>query len=326
MIFIQSSSTNPYYNLALEEYIFEYMDRHREYFMLWQNANTIVVGKYQNTIEEINQSFVDKYGIRVVRRLSGGGAVYHDLGNLNFTFVAGSREQPEFDFEKFALPVVETLKKFGIHAQMNGRNDISIDGKKICGNSQYAKKGRVLHHGCIMLDSNLQNVSEALKVNAAKFESKSVKSVRARVTTINTHAKTPISMEIFKKALIQEVFHSCGLETYCFTPEQEKEIERLQKEKYETWDWNYGKNPFCNVKRELRFQGGLLTVQMQTEHGVIEQIKFFGDFFGNGEISELEKKMTGLRIDEYLKDHVEKMNVGYYIHGITAEEICGLLE
>ncbi|MCU6762430.1 lipoate--protein ligase [Brotonthovivens ammoniilytica] len=326
MIFIQSNSTNPYYNLALEEYMFEQMDRNREYFMLWQNANTIVVGKYQNTLEEINQSFVDKYGLRVVRRLSGGGAVYHDLGNLNFTFVAGSREHPEFDFEKFALPVVETLKKFGICAQMNGRNDISIDGKKICGNSQYAKKGRVLHHGCIMLDSNLQNVSDALNVKVAKFESKSVKSVRARVTTINTYAKTPISMEAFKQALIQEVFCSCGLEVYHFSPEQEKEIERLQKEKYETWDWNYGRNPLCNMKRELKFSGGLLTAQMQIEHGVIEQIKFFGDFFGNGEIWELEKKLTGLRTDEYLKDHVEKMNVGYYIHGITEEELCRLLK
>ena len=193
MRFLESPSNDPYFNLALEEYVFEHLDRSYSYFMLWQNFNTIVVGKYQNTAEEINQSFVDEHGIRVVRRLSGGGAVFHDRGNLNFTFIVDQGSNPDFNFKVFVEPVVQALDRFGIHAEFNGRNDITIDGMKFSGNSQYTRHGRLLHHGCIMLDSNLTNVADALKVKDAKFDSKAVKSVRSRVTTINSHASVPIS-------------------------------------------------------------------------------------------------------------------------------------
>ena len=188
MIYLEPPGTDPYFNLALEEYVFEQMDRSRAYFMLWQNSNTIVVGKYQNTAEEINQAFVDAHGIRVVRRLSGGGAVYHDTGNLNFTFIVDQDTAPGLNFKIFVRPVVEALARFGVHAEFTGRNDLTIGGMKFSGNSQYAKHGRLLHHGCIMLDSNLTDVADALRVKQAKFDSKAVKSVRSRVTTINTHA------------------------------------------------------------------------------------------------------------------------------------------
>ena len=154
MIYLEPPGTDPYFNLALEEYVFEQMDRSRAYFMLWQNSNTIVVGKYQNTAEEINQAFVDAHGIRVVRRLSGGGAVYHDTGNLNFTFIVDQDTAPGLNFKIFVRPVVEALARFGVHAEFTGRNDLTIGGMKFSGNSQYTKHGRLLHHGCIMLDSN----------------------------------------------------------------------------------------------------------------------------------------------------------------------------
>ena len=146
MIYLEPPGTDPYFNLALEEYVFEQMDRSRAYFMLWQNSNTIVVGKYQNTAEEINQAFVDAHGIRVVRRLSGGGAVYHDTGNLNFTFIVDQDTAPGLNFKIFVRPVVEALARFGVHAEFTGRNDLTIGGMKFSGNSQYAKHGRLLHH------------------------------------------------------------------------------------------------------------------------------------------------------------------------------------
>ena len=232
MVYLESHSTDPYFNLALEEYIFEHMDRSRQYFLLWQNDRTIVVGKYQNTVEEINQSYVEAHGIRVARRLSGGGAVYHDKGNLNFTFIVDQADNADFNFNVFVVPVLRTLERFGVTAAFNGRNDLTIDGQKFSGNSQYARHGRLLHHGCIMLDSNLTNVADALKVKQAKFDSKSVKSVRSRVTTINAHAPRPISMEEFKAALRAGILESDGLEPRTLTPEELAAVKRLRDEKY----------------------------------------------------------------------------------------------
>lgn len=325
MIYIESESRDPYYNLALEEYVFEKMDPAKEYFMLWQNEHTIVVGKYQNTAEEINQAYVDEHQIKVARRLSGGGAVYHDKGNLNYTFIIGKDKNPEFDFKLLSAPVVKVLEQFDIHAEVSGRNDILIDGKKFCGNSQYTKRKRMLHHGCIMVDSNLDVVSNALKVKTAKFESKSVKSVQSRVTTINANAKAPISMENFKDALKACAFESNKLEQYFLTEEDAQAIEKLRNEKYATWTWNYGSNPNYNVIVEKKFASGLVTVKMDVEASVIKAIKIFGDFFGNGEIEDLEKQLTGIILDESLESQLKALNIGYYIHGLTAADLSRLL-
>ena len=219
MIYLESPSRDPYFNLALEEYVFERMDKSKSYFLLWQNDNTIVVGKYQNTAEEIDQAYVDAHHIRVARRLSGGGAVYHDRGNLNFTFIVDRADAPGLNFKIFVRPVVEALARFGVHAAFTGRNDLTIDGMKFSGNAQYARRGRLLHHGCIMLDSNLTSVADALRVKEAKFDSKAVKSVRSRVTTINAHAPAPISMEDFKRALKECAMASGELEPCTLTEE-----------------------------------------------------------------------------------------------------------
>lgn len=325
MLYLESGSTNPYYNLAMEEFIFEQMDMKEDYFMLWQNENTIVVGKYQNTAEEINHRFVEDYGIRVARRLSGGGAVYHDMGNLNFTFVVNNEDDFDFRFRKFAQPVVMALEKFGVHAEFNGRNDLMIDGKKFSGNSQYMKEKRLLYHGCIMLDSNLKNVDEALEVNQAKFDSKSMKSVRSRVTTINACAPHPVSMENFKNVLKECVFKTDDIKYYTPSAQDIAKIEKLKKEKYETWEWNYGKSPAFTVKNEIKFAAGMVSVYMQAENNTIQNIKFFGDFFGDGELSELEQAIVGLTLDQNLRKNLEKLDVGYYMHGISAENICALI-
>lgn len=325
MVFLESNSTNPYFNLALEEFVFEQMDQSKQYFMLWQNDNTIVVGKYQNTAEEINQAVVRQRGIRVARRLSGGGAVYHDKGNLNFTFITDQKQNPEFDFKLFIQPVVRTLEKLGVRAEFNGRNDITIDGRKFSGNSQYAKHGRLLHHGCIMLDSNLTDVADALRVKEAKFDSKSVKSVRSRVTTINENAPRRITMEEFKRALYANVDASVGLERYELTRAELAEVERLRREKYETWAWNYGSSPAFQMRVEKKFPAGLVTACVRAEGGAIREIRFYGDFFGNGEISELERSLVGLKLDETLERCLRERDVGYYLSGISAEDLAGML-
>ena len=325
MKYIESSSTNPYFNLALEEYVFEHMPADDTYFMLWQNVNTIVIGKYQNTLEEINQSYVDENHISVVRRLSGGGAVYHDAGNLNFTFIVNQEDVEDFNFKKFVVPVVNVLKKFGVHAEFNGRNDITIDGKKFSGNSQYGKRGRLLHHGCIMLDSNLSSVAEALRVNEAKFVSKNAKSVRSRVTAINSHTPKPVTMEEFKKELLAEILSDEEIQPYHLTEKDLHIINGIQKEKYETWEWNYGRAKPYSMVREKKFPSGLVSVSMDAENGKIKQIRFFGDFFGNGDIHQLEESLEGIALDEHLADFLKAQNLGYYMNGIDAGELSRLI-
>ena len=325
MIYIESDSTDPYYNLALEEYVFEDLDKGEEFLILWQNANSIIVGKYQNTAEEVNQSFVDEHHIRVARRLSGGGAVYHDTGNLNYTLIVDQKNNPDFNFSLFVIPVIEALRELGVNAEFNGRNDLTIGGRKFSGQSQYAKGGRIMHHGCIMLDSNLENVQDALRVKAAKFESKSIKSVRSRVTTINEHALSPISMETFKETLKRHVLSTNNGGTYKLTPEDIAQIERLARDKYSTWDWNYGRSPACSIRRDAHFEGGLICVQMNVEHGLVSDIHFSGDFFGNRDLSQLEQSLIGLPLDEHLKEKLSDLSVEEYIHGMSADLLADLL-
>ena len=324
MFYLESPSRDPYFNLALEEYVFERMDKSKSYFLLWQNDNTIVVGKYQNTAEEIDQAYVDAHHIRVARRLSGGGAVYHDKGNLNFTFIVDRADAPGLNFKIFVEPVIRALARFGVHAAFTGRNDLTIDGMKFSGNAQYARRGRLLHHGCIMLDSNLTSVADALRVKEAKFDSKAVKSVRSRVTTINAHAPAPISMEDFKRALKECAMASGELEPCTLTEEDLAAIRKLRDEKYATWAWNYGFSPAYDMRREMKFPAGLVTAHLSAEGGKIKAVRFYGDFFG-GELGELEGAMAGLPLDGHLTEALEALRVGDYMSGITAEELSRLL-
>lgn len=325
MIYLETNSTDPYYNLAFEEFAFSRMDRSQQYFILWQNENTVVVGRYQNTAEEIDQKFVQERGIRVARRLSGGGAVYHDAGNLNFTFIVDQGSNPDFDFAVFTQPVLQTLADLGVQAQFSGRNDLLIDGKKFSGNSQYIRKGRILHHGCIMLDSNLSDAAQALRVQEAKFASKSVKSVRSRVTTINQHTATPVDMPTFKEMLKAHCLRSGELVAGALSEEQLAEVQRLRDEKYATWEWNYGKSPDYEMRKMRKFESGLVTVLLRAEGGRIAGLKFYGDFFGNGDLAELEQSLIGEPLSSGLEQKLEHLNLGWYMQGIRPKELAELL-
>lgn len=327
MYYLESDSRDPYWNLALEEYVFEALAKECEFFMLWQNDNTIVVGKYQNTIEEISQSFVDENQIKVVRRLSGGGAVYHDRGNLNYTFIVGESETQGQEFQRFTRYVIDALDQFGIQAKFTGRNDITIDGKKICGTAQYVKKGRVMHHGCILVDSNAKKVAGALKPKAMKFESKSTKSVRSRITAINACAAERITVDLFKDALKQQIFQDGHIEEYRLTAHDKEQVKKLRDGRYATWDWNYGKSPAYSFKAEHKFDFGLLCISAEIKEGVIKAAYVSGDFFGDGEIVGLEQALVGARVDGNLTRWIqERVDVSHYVKGATAEIISGLLQ
>ena len=325
MKYLESPWTDPYYNLALEEYVFEHLDRSQDWLILWQNENAIVIGKYQNTIEEINVEYVTEQNISVVRRLSGGGAVYHDRGNLNYTLIVDQDESFDFNFRYFVQPVTEALKTFGVTAEFSGRNDITIGGKKFSGNSQYIKKKRILHHGCIMVDSNLNHLEHALRVKNIKVKSKSTKSVRSRVTTINEHAVPPVSMEAFKEELKKQAAAGNVLEYYELTAKDFAGIEQLRKEKYMTWEWNYGASPVYTVSRTKKFPGGIVEARLDVEKGIIRNLRFFGDFFGNGDIAELEQALCGHPLNEGLMNVLQHRNVSDYINGIGPADLYQLL-
>lgn len=325
MYYLESPSTDPAYNLALEQVVFDRLGAERPCVMLWRNDRAVVVGKHQNTLAEIDPACAAERGIRVVRRLSGGGAVYHDKGNLNFTFVVDQGSNPAFNFKIFVQPVVEALARFGVHAEFTGRNDLTIDGMKFSGNAQYARHGRLLHHGCIMLDSNLTSVADALRVKEAKFASKAVKSVRSRVTTINAHAPAPISMADFKGALRACAMASGELEPYALTEADVLAVQKLRDEKYATWAWNYGFSPPYDMVRERKFPAGLVTAHLSAEGGKIKAVRLYGDFFGSGELEELESAMAGLPLDGRLAEALEALHVEHYMSGITAAELAALL-
>ena len=326
MKYIKSPQTDAFFNMALEEYVFESMPKDDSYFLLWQNRNAVVVGKYQNTVEEINADFVREFGIQVVRRLSGGGAMYQDMGNVNFTYIVDQSDAENLDFSLFTLPVVRALAQLGVTAETNGRNDIVIDGRKFSGNSQYNKKGRTMHHGTLLFDSRLETVQKALMVKADKISSKGIKSVRSRVTNISEHLSVEISVEDFRKVLVEKMFEENLLEEYCLTPEDLKGICKLRDEKYATWEWNYGNSPAFDVRKERRYSFGGLSLLLGSKHGRIESLQIWGDFFGNGDVAELSARLIGLKLEmKELESYLEDVDLNFYIHGITQLEFIELL-
>ncbi|MEO1816304.1 MAG: lipoate--protein ligase [Acetobacterium sp.] len=326
MKYIDWKETDPQINLAFEEYVFNQMDKSESYFLLWQNDNAVIVGKHQNTIEEINQEYVRENDIKVVRRLSGGGAVYHDLGNLNFTFIVNEDGQEQFDFQTFTRPLVEALKTLGVNAEFNSRNDIAIDGKKFSGNSQYAKRGRILHHGTILFNSNLATIQSALKVKKDKIESKGIKSVKSRVTNIADYLNEGYTLDDFKTALLKAMFENDNLEKITLLDEEIQAIEQLKAEKYATWDWNYGKSPQYNLRKERKCDFGLITVLLQVVKGEIKEIHFYGDYFGNGDIQDLEALFIGVKpVEEDLSEVLKNIELTDYINGLDSKTLIDLI-
>ena len=326
MYYIESPSHDPHFNLALEQYVFDRLDRSHDYFMLWQNDNAIIVGKHQNTIGEINSAYVKEHDIQVVRRLSGGGAVYHDLGNINFTFIADTGDASCFDFSTFCRPVVKALRSIGVPAEINGRNDMTVDGKKFSGNSQYMKQGRIMHHGTLMFDSDLEVVGQALAVSRDKIASKSLKSVRSRVTNIKPYVKQDISTAEFLATLRDFMFEEYDLQPYHLTEDDLEAVRALQAEVYDTWEWNFGKSPKFQLCCKRRWPAGLLEIHLSISEGVIKELQILGDFLALTELAPLTQALTGC---PYREDAIgavlDRFSLSECLGGITKEEFLNTI-
>lgn len=325
--YIDVSSTDPAFNLALEQYAFDALPRDRNWFLLWQNHNTVVIGRHQNTLAEINEEAVRARNITVVRRLSGGGAVYHDLGNLNFTFIQDAAQRGELDMGLFCRPVAQALQAMGVNAQVNGRNDITIDGQKFSGNSQYVREGRVMHHGTILYDSDLDAVAQVLRADPEKVRAKGVPSVRARVTTVRSHMPKPIPLAQFKARLLEEISRERPMQPYTLTQADLEAVSAIKASRYDRWEWNYGVSPPCDVLRRRRVEGcGTVEAHLHLEQGRIAALTFFGDFFSAAQPEELARLLLGCPLrEEDLYVRLEGVDVSRHIAGLTGDALAALL-
>lgn len=327
MLFIDNKGiTDPTINLAIEEYCVKNLDINETYLLFYINEPSIIIGKNQNTVEEINADYVREKGIHVVRRLSGGGAVYHDLGNLNFSFITKDDGDSFHNFKKFTEPVTVALGKLGINAELSGRNDILAEGRKISGNAQFATKGRMFSHGTLLFDSEIDHVVSALNVKLDKIQSKGIKSIRSRVANIAEFLNEKITIEEFKQLLLENIFEGeSEIPTYELTEEDWKEIYKISEERYRNWDWNYGKSPKFNLQHSHRFPVGQVDVRLAVQKGVVSECKIYGDFFGALDVRDIEERLSGKVFDkEAFAAALADVEVPRYFGNITKEDFLSL--
>lgn len=319
-MYLETHSTNPAYNLAFEETVLK-KRQDRPYLLLWQNDNTIVVGQNQNTAAEIDADFVAAHQIHVVRRTTGGGAVYHDLGNLNYSFVTDVENAADMSYQQFTRPVVEALQGLGLHAEASGRNDILVEGRKVSGTAQRLLGKRMLFHGTLLFDSDPSMIAGALRADPAKFQSKSTQSVRSRVGNIRSFLKEDMDLQAFWQYL-KGAFGGEGLVTGTLTAEELAEVQALKEQKYDTWEWTYGRSPRFTFTNKRKWPGGILEVGLRVEHGDIADLRFYGDFLSLTSLDEVVNALRGApyRQDE-LKQRLETLPLERYFGSITLSEI-----
>ena len=321
MLIIRRHNTDPYFNLATEEYVLKAISD--DSFMLWRNEPSIIVGKHQNTLAEINLDYVNENNIKVVRRLSGGGAVFHDLGNLNFTFTMQGEGNNLIDFRKYTEPILEVLINLGVDAQFEGRNDLTIGGKKFSGNAMHIWKNKVLSHGTLLFSSHMPDLSKALNTDPLKFKDKAVKSVRSRVTNISEHLKTPMDVMELSSLIEQHIMEKYpDAILYELSEEDHNRIRKLVETKYGTWEWNFGYSPHYNFRKVLHTDNsGNIEFNIDVTDGIMRDIRIFGDYFNMCETDEIERVLRNVpHSGDKIREALSPYNIGDYFNHLTIDE------
>lgn len=293
MLCIFLENTDPYFCLAAEEYLLK--NYTEDIFMLWQSHDTVVVGKHQNAMGEINYRHVREKGIKVARRISGGGTVFHDSGNVNFTFIKNVSGPQEISFKRFTQPITDALATMGITAVTSGRNDLLVDNRKISGNGEHVFKNRVLHHGTLLYNSDLNNLGNAIRIVSGKYTSKAVQSNRSVVVNISEFLDNPPPIEDFIRMILRfQLELSTSNQLYTLSSQESEIIRKLSAEKFETWEWQFGYSPAYCFSNEGIWKDKELVVQLNAEKGKITELKLEGDAFSNNHKSMLLQHMRGI--------------------------------
>jgi len=267
MLLLASNNTDPFFNIATEEYLLKESDE--EIFMLYINGPSVIVGKHQNTLAEVNLRFAVKNNIPIIRRFSGGGTVYHDLGNLNFTFFNSGNQGQLINFRKYTQLIIDVLNDLNVDALFEGKNDIRVNGLKISGNAAHVYKNRVMHHGTILVSSDLKKLSTVLNVEPGKYSDKAVKSIHSLVANLNSFFKTPLSISELQKLLFDRIKKTDVCSNYILSENDINNIENLIGKKYSTWDWNFGYSPDYEFRNIAIIEGRKTTIFLQVEKGII---------------------------------------------------------
>lgn len=323
MLCIIDKTTDPYWNLAAEEYLFN--NCHEPIFRLWQNRPSVIIGHNQNALAEINYDFVKENNIPVVRRLSGGGAVFHDLGNINFTFIVEVDKNIDtiYIFREYTKPIINALKEIGIEAELNGRNDLTINNLKFSGNALYKSHGRIMMHGTLLFNSSINNLSNALKYRPEKFADKAVKSTRSRVTNISEHLTSPMSVAEFMEHLSKSIAQHFSL--YKYSQSDLDDIRSLMESKYKTDDWNFGNSPRYKFSKVVKYPCGLFEVFLNVKKGVITEIDIKGDYFFSLPTKDFCEAMLNCPHNEKeITDRISNLPIGEYFYGLDQNNLIRL--
>lgn len=326
MLFVDNNGiTDPRINLALEEYLLRHVDEIEPLLLFYVNEPSVIIGRNQNTIEEIDPDYVAAQGIHVVRRLSGGGAVYHDLGNLNFSFVTDGKDDLH-NFAKFTEPVVACLRSMGVPAELRGRSDIFVEGRKVSGNAQYATSTRMFSHGTLLFDTDLGEMLRAINPRRVAIESKAVHSVRSVVANLRELLPHDMTIDDLKATLLRGIFGDGSIPALELGDEAWADIEQIAATRYGQWSWNYGRSPQFNVQKSARFPIGKVDARIDVEEGRIKSIRLFGDFSGQRDVADLEAHLIGVPYDrERLTAALAEVDLDGYMSRMDTATFIDLL-
>lgn len=333
MKYLTSDSTDIRYNLALETYLMEHADLTEPILYFYINSPCIILGRYQNAYEEINQQYVNEHNIIITRRTSGGGAVFDDLGNVSFSFITKDDGDAVGNFARFTQPVLNAIHDMGAtDAQLSGRNDLQINGQKFSGNAMHSQNGRLFAHGTLMYDVDLTQIEHALNVPKDKIASKGIKSVHSRVTNLKPHFKPEyqqLTIEQFRDQLAKEILGLNDLSQasrYVIDQTTKDGVQELLDTYYHNWDWIYGKSPAFSVQHRRHFEAGTVDYRLSVENGKISEIKIYGDFFGQGPITEVEQRLKGVKFERKAIEEVfSQLDVSYYFGKLSSDDLINLL-
>ena len=322
-------------NLATEEYLMNSGVMTPPFMLFYIEKPCIIVGRNQNTVEEINEDYCKQHGITITRRLSGGGAMYQDLGNLCFSFIVPADRQRFGDFKTLVQPIVDALHEMGATgAEVTGRNDIVIDGKKFSGNAMYTRNGKTFCHGTLMFDVDTDAVAGALKVPKDKIESKGIKSVRSRVTNLKPYLKPEfqkLDTAGFRDELIKRIYHvddlsQAQINEYQLTAKDQQAIHQVETERYRDWNWVFGQSPVFTVKKRKHFDAGTIDARFEVQDGKIQMVKIYGDFFGVEDVHQLEKALIGKPYDvDSITKVLQSFDLNKFFNGIPANDVIELI-